>query len=65
VTDQPGPGPLDRADGQNGGMTLARACWSLTAFALFVFGVIVLIDGYIGYAIVTLVISAAAAINLL
>ncbi len=46
-------------------MTLARASWSITAAALFVFGVIVLIDGYIGYAIVTLVISLAAAINLL
>ena len=45
-------------------MTLARASWSITAAVLFVFGVIVLIDGYIGYAIVTLVISLAAAILL-
>jgi hypothetical protein len=46
-------------------MTLARASWSITAFVLFVCGMIVLFEGYIGYAIVTLVISAAAAINLL
>lgn len=46
-------------------MTLARASWSITAVALFVFGVVVLVEGYVGYAIVTLVISFAAAINLL
>ncbi len=46
-------------------MTLARASWSITAAVLFVFGVVLLIEGYLGYAIVTLVISVAAAINLL
>ncbi len=46
-------------------MTLARAAWSFTAAVLFVFGAVLIIDGYIGYAIVTLVISVAAAINLL
>ncbi len=57
--------PPDRTPRENGSMTLARAAWSLTAAALFVFGVIVLVEGYVGYAIVTLVISLAAAINLL
>jgi hypothetical protein len=56
--------PADRPSSENEGMTLARASWSCTALVLFVFGVIVLVEGYIGYAIVTLVISAAAAINL-
>jgi hypothetical protein len=46
-------------------MTLARACWSLTAVVLAVVGLILLIDDYLGYAIVTLVIAFAAAINLL
>jgi hypothetical protein len=46
-------------------MTLGRASWAITALALFVFGVVVLVDGYIGYAIVTLVLAFAAAINLL
>ena len=55
----------DREDGGHAGMTLARACWSITAFGLFVFGAALLIEGYVGYAIVTLVISLAAAINLL
>jgi hypothetical protein len=46
-------------------MTLARASWSITALVLAVVGLLLLIDGYLGYAIVTLVISLAAAINLL
>jgi hypothetical protein len=57
--------PPDRGPSQNGRVSLARACWSITAAALFVFGAVVLIEGYIGYAIVTLVIALAAAINLL
>ena len=60
----PDPAP-DRTPDENGGMTLARASWSITAAVLFVFGAILLIEGYIGYAIVTLVISLAALINLL
>ncbi len=50
---------------KSGAMTLARACWSLTAVVLAVVGLILLIDDYLGYAIVTLVIALAAAINLL
>jgi hypothetical protein len=55
----------DRPAKENPPMSLGRAAWAITAFVLFVFGAIVLIEGYVGYAIVTLVISAAAAINLL
>jgi hypothetical protein len=62
VSTEPSP---DRPPRENGGVTLARTCWSITAAVLFVLGVIVLVEGYIGYAIVTLVISFAAAINLL
>jgi hypothetical protein len=62
VSTEPSP---DRAPRENGGVTLARASWSITAAVLFVFGVVLLIEGYLGYAIVTLVISVAAAINLL
>jgi hypothetical protein len=57
--------PPDRRRRENGSMTLGRASWGITALALFVFGVVVLVDGYIGYAIVTLVLCFAAAINLL
>ncbi len=57
--------PPDRTPRENGGVKLARASWSITAAALFVFGAVLLIEGYLGYAIVTLVISFAAAINLL
>ncbi len=57
--------PADRTERENGGVTLARASWSITAAVLFVLGAILLIEGYLGYAIVTLVISLAAAINLL
>jgi hypothetical protein len=57
--------PPDRPPRENGGVTLARASWSITAAVLFVLGAVLLIEGYVGYAIVTLVISLAAAINLL
>jgi membrane protein YdbS with pleckstrin-like domain len=46
-------------------MTLARASWSTTAAVFFVCAVVLLVEGYAGYAIVTLVISVAAGINLL
>ncbi|HET9075130.1 MAG TPA: hypothetical protein VFN48_11165 [Solirubrobacteraceae bacterium] len=46
-------------------MPLARAAWSITAVVFFVFGAILLVEGYLGYAIVTLVIAFAAGINLL
>jgi hypothetical protein len=46
-------------------MPLARITWSITAAIFFVFGVVLLVDGYAGYAIVTLVISLAAGINLI
>ena len=55
----------DPVEDEKRGMTLARASWSITGLVFFITGVILLIEGYIGYAIVTLVIGLAAAINLL
>jgi hypothetical protein len=45
-------------------MSLARASWSLTALVFVAGGIALLIRGDVGYAIVTLVIAAGAAINL-
>jgi hypothetical protein len=45
-------------------MSLARVAWSVTAAIFFVVGMLLLIEGYLGYAIVTLVIALAAGINL-
>lgn len=45
------------------GVNLARISWSVCAALFFAGGLILLAEAYLGYAIVTLVIALAAAIN--
>ena len=52
-------------DHQDGQVRLARVAWGLTAVVCLVTAVILGLDGYTGYAVVTLAVSLAAAINLL
>jgi hypothetical protein len=44
-------------------VNLARLSWSVCAALFFAAGIVLLAEGYLGYAIVTLVIALAAAIN--
>ena len=48
----------------NGPVDLARIAWSVTVFACLVAVVILIIQGYAGYAGVTLAVAISAAINL-
>jgi hypothetical protein len=50
---------------QNLGMTLARISWSVTTLVCVVAAILLLTASFYGYAIVTAVLSLAAAINLL
>jgi hypothetical protein len=52
-------------DHQDGQVRLARLAWGLTAVVCLVTAVILGLDGYTGYAVVTLAVALAAAINLL
>ena len=45
-------------------MPLARIAWLVTVIACVIAGVILAVQGYIGYAGVTLAVAASAAINL-
>lgn len=45
-------------------MPLSRATWLATVAVALLTGVILLLDGYTGYGVLSFVIAAAAAINL-
>lgn len=45
-------------------MNLSRIAWLVTVLACLVTAAILLVDGYYGYAGVTLAVAASAAINL-
>ena len=45
-------------------MPLARVAWMITVAIAVVTGVILLVDGYIGYGVLSFVVGASAAINL-
>ena len=50
--------------GENRRVDLARVGWLVTVLALVITVVILSVDGYYGYAGVTLAVAASAAINL-
>jgi hypothetical protein len=52
------------ADGENTAVDLARIGWLATVLACLVAVVILLVQGYYGYAGVTLAVAVSAAINL-
>lgn len=65
----PARAPVERAasdprEGENGSVDLARIGWLATVFVCLVTVLILAIQGYIGYAGVTLAVAVAAAINL-
>jgi hypothetical protein len=51
-------------DGQNRAVDLGRISWLVTTFACMVAVLILLLNGYYGYAGVTLAVAVSAAINL-
>jgi hypothetical protein len=56
--------PAIRDTGKNEPVDLARVAWLLTVLACLVAVVILALDGYLGYAGVTLAVALSAAINL-
>ena len=69
LRESPGPvtTPTQRAilrDGENVGMDLARASWLTTFIGCLIAVAILLLQGYYGYAAVTLAVALSAAINL-
>jgi len=50
--------------GENVGMDLARVSWLTTVIGCLIAVVILLLQGYYGYAAVTLAVALSAAINL-
>jgi hypothetical protein len=56
--------PAIRDTGKNEPVDLARVAWLLTVLACLVAVVILVLDGYLGYAGVTLAVALSAAINL-
>ncbi len=46
-------------------MNLGRLAWIATVLACLITAVIVLVEGYVGYAVVTFAVALAAFINLL
>lgn len=51
-------------EGENTVVPLAKVAWLVTVVVLLITFVILLIDDYIGYALVTLAVAASAVINL-
>jgi hypothetical protein len=51
-------------DGKNGVVDLGRLAWLMTVFACLIAVLILVLQGYYGYASVTLAVAASAAINL-
>jgi hypothetical protein len=65
--DSPAPaqrGPDVGHDGDNGGVELARIAWLVTVLACVVTIAILMVEGYYGYALVTLAVAVSAGINL-
>ncbi len=61
------PRPWQRAvlrGGENASMDLAQASWLTTFLGCLIAVVILLLQGYYGYAVVTLAVALSAAINL-
>jgi hypothetical protein len=56
--------PTGGADGQNKSVDLARLGWLATVLVCLVTVLILVLQGYLGYAGVTLAVAVAAAINL-
>ncbi len=54
----------DRPARDNGAMDLARVSWLTTVLACVLTAVILLSQGYVGYAAVSFAVAASAAINL-
>jgi len=54
----------DEAAGTIGAVSLSRIAWLTTVVVAAVTGVIVLLNGYTGYGVLTFVVGASAAINL-
>lgn len=52
-------------DAEEGTVNLGRAAWLVTVVACLVAVLILILDGYYGYAGVTLAVAISAAINLL
>ena len=50
--------------GQNSGVPLSRMAWIVTVGLCLVAALLLLLDGYSGYAGVSLAVGAAAAVNL-
>ena len=51
--------------GDNAAVDLARLSWTATVFACVIAVVVLLLQGYYGYAIVTLAVAVSAGINLI
>jgi hypothetical protein len=65
----PAPAPSastarNRASGENDRVNLARVAWLLTVIGCLVAVVVLALNGYLGYAGVTLAVALSAAINL-
>jgi hypothetical protein len=54
----------DRCQRHNGSMDLERVSWLTTALACLLTAVILLLQGYVGYAGVSFAVAVSAAINL-
>jgi hypothetical protein len=52
------------ASGENRAVDLARVGWIMTVFACLVAVLILLLQGYYGYALVTFAVAVSAAFNL-
>jgi hypothetical protein len=61
----PSRGPVILRNGDNAGVDLARLSWIATVFACVIAVVVLLLQGYYGYAIVTLAVAVSAGINLI
>jgi hypothetical protein len=59
-----GAGPADARSRESGDVDLGRIAWVLTVLGCLVAVVILVLEGYFGYAGVTFAVGAAAAINL-
>jgi hypothetical protein len=57
-------GALRPPSGENNGVDLARVAWLVTVLVCLVTVLILVLQGYLGYAGVTLAVAIAAALNL-
>ena len=55
----------DRPDGDNMGVDLARISWLLTVGVCLIAVLVLVLQGYLGYAAVTFAVALSAAINLI